>query len=372
MYADAVVVGAGVVGLACAERLSRRGLDVVVVEAHEGFGRETSSRNSEVIHSGIYYPTGSLKAELCLEGSRLLYAWCAERGVEHLSIGKYIVATREEEEADLDRLIRQAHANGAVEVERVDAARVRRAEPNLRATAALWCPRTGIVDSHGFMQSLLSAAKDRGCIFAWKHRVLAAAQVSGGYEISIVAPSGEVASLKVKSFINAAGLRSDEVARMGGIDIDAVGYRLTYVKGSYFRVARRNLVQHLIYPVPPAGLAGLGLHVTVDLAGVARVGPDVEVQQNRRMWYDVDETRRGRFLEAVSRYLPCVVEDDLVPDQSGIRPKLGVPGGAIRDFVICEESSRGLPRWVNLIGIESPGLTASLAIARMVSDLLGA
>jgi L-2-hydroxyglutarate oxidase LhgO len=368
--ADAIVVGAGVVGLACAERIARAGRSVVVVESHATFGRETSSRNSEVIHSGIYYPTGSLKAALCLEGNGLLYDWCAEHRVAHAAVGKYIVATCEAEEPVLDRLLAQAHTNGAVEVARVSGDVVRRAEPNVLATSALWSPRTGIVDSHGFMQSLATRAGARGCVFAWKHRLSSVRRSTDGYDVSLITPSGDTERLTARSFVNAAGLRSDEVAALGGIDIDAAGYRLTYVKGSYFRIARSGLVRHLVYPVPPPGLAGLGLHVTVDLAGGIRLGPDVEVLRDRAESYAVEEGRRATFLAAASRYLTGFTPDDLVPDQAGIRPKLGTPGGPVRDFVLCEESARGLPAWVNLIGIESPGLTASLAIGRRVAALL--
>lgn len=371
MDAEILIVGAGVVGLACAERLARAGRSVIVVEALPGFGRETSSRSSEVIHSGIYYPTGSVKAELCVEGARLLYGWCRERGVEHAAVGKYVVATCEDEEPALDRLLVQAHTNGATEVTRVGRGVLARQEPNVRATAALWSPRTGIIDSHGFMQSLVASAAGAGCTFAWRHRLVGVERADGaGYRAALVGPSGEGERVEARALVNAAGLHSDEVAALGGVDVDAAGYRLTHVKGSYFRAGRRGLVRHLIYPVPPAGLAGLGLHVTLDLGGGLRIGPDVEVLADRSQPYGVDERRRPTFFAAASRYLDGLTEDDLWPDQSGIRPKLGTPGGAVRDFVIAEESSRGLPGWVNLIGIESPGLTASLAIGERVARLL--
>ncbi len=307
---DVVVVGAGVVGLACAERLARAGRTVVVVETHESFGRETSSRNSEVIHSGIYYPTASLKAALCVEGNRLLYDWCKERGVDHAPIGKYIVATCEDEEPALDRLLAQAHTNGAVEVTRVSGARVQSQEPNVRATAALFSPRTGIIDSHGFMQSLVFAARSRDCTFAWRNRLVAVDRTSAGYSLALQGPSGDAERFETRYLVNAAGLGSDEVAAMGGIDVDAEGLRLTYVKGSYFRIHRRGLVQHLIYPVPPSDLACLGLHVTLDLGGGMRIGPDVEVLGNREPRYEVDEARRPAFFAAASRYLAGIVEED--------------------------------------------------------------
>ena len=280
------------------------------------------------------------------------------------------MATCEEEEPALDRLLAQAHTNGAVEVARVGGALVRSEEPNVRATAALWSPRTGIIDSHGYMQSLVSAARSRDCTFAWRNRFVGVERTSGGYTLSLAGPSGEIERFDTRCLVNAAGLRSDEVASMGGIDVDAEGLRLHYSKGNYFRVHRRGLVHHLIYPVPPADLAFLGLHVTLDSAGGMRIGPDVEVLGHREPRYDVDEARRPAFFAAASRYLAGIVEEDLVPDQSGVRPKLGSPGGPVRDFVIREESARALPGWVNLVGIESPGLTASLAIAGRVAALL--
>jgi L-2-hydroxyglutarate oxidase LhgO len=369
---DVVVVGAGVVGLACAERLSRAGRSVVVVEQHEGFGRETSSRSSEVIHSGLYYATGSLKATLCVEGARLLYDWCERHGVRARAIGKYIVASSTEEEPALDRLARQAQANGAVEVTRVGREHLLREEPNVRATAGLWSPRTGILDSHGFMQSLVSASRSNGCLFAWRNKLLAVERGGDGYCLSVTPPSGDTDRIATRQLVNAAGLHADEVAALGGVDVAAAGYRQTYVKGSYFRVRRPGLVRHLVYPVPPAGLAGLGLHLTLDLDGGIRLGPDVEVLGHREPRYAVDEGRKPIFLAAVSRYVPGLGLDDLDPDQSGIRPKLGTPGGEARDFVLSEETARGLPGWVNLVGFESPGLTASLATAERVADLLGA
>ncbi len=367
---EIVVIGAGVVGLACAEQLARQGHAVVVVERHETFGRETSSRNSEVIHAGLYYPPGSLKARLCVEGRELLYEWCAAHGVPHANVGKLIVATTTEEEPALDGLQRQADANGVV-VESISADGVRRLEPRVIATAALWSPRSGIVDSHAFMRSLLQSARDHGCQFAWRHRVLAAEHLATGWRLRVDGPDG-TADIVGDSVVNAAGLDADEVAGLAGIDVDAAGYRQRWVKGSYFRLRPRNLVRHLVYPIPPPGLPGLGIHVTVDLAGGARLGPDVQPLARRDQQYDVAETEAPRFLAAVSRYLLGVTVEDLLPDQSGIRPKLGAPGDGVRDFIVTEESGRGAPRWVNLLGIESPGLTASLALAPEVETLLSA
>jgi L-2-hydroxyglutarate oxidase LhgO len=368
---DAIIVGAGVVGLACAQRLASTGRSVVVVERHGSFGQETSSRNSEVIHAGIYYPTGSLKARLCVEGNRLLYDWCRRRGVAHAQLGKYIIATEPNEEPALDSIQKQARENGARELTRVTAADVRAAEPNVRVAAALWSPTTGIVDSHDFMRSLAAVATDAGCTFAWKHRLVRVEQHGRGYSVTLAGLAAEEQSLTARVLINAAGLASDDVAQLGGVDIAGAGYRQTYVKGHYFRIAGRVPVKHLIYPVPPVGLTGLGVHVTLDMHGVARLGPDVEVLVDRAQRYDVPEALAPKFLASASRYLVGLRREDLAPDYAGIRPKLGIPGGPVRDFVVAEESHRGLPGWVNLVGIESPGLTASLAIAEHVASLLG-
>jgi len=370
MTFDAVIVGAGVIGLACAERLAADDRSVLVIERNRSFGEEISSRNSEVIHAGIYYPTGTLKARRCVEGNPLVYEWCERHDVRCSRLGKFIIATSAEEEPALEKILRQAHANGVTALRPVEGSFVREQEPNVVATAGLWSPDTGIVDSHGFMRSLLQAAKDRGCAVAWQHRLKAVDLSADGYVLHVEDPSGARESLTTRMVINAAGLCSDEVAALGGIDVEGAGYTLTYVKGRYFRLRQRNLIRHLVYPVPPAGLTGLGVHVTLDLGGGARLGPDVEVLPDRRTDYDVPASAAPRFLEAASRYLKGLVLEDLTPDQSGIRPKLGVPGGAVRDFVVAEESSRGLHGWVNLIGIESPGLTASLAIAREVEGLL--
>jgi L-2-hydroxyglutarate oxidase LhgO len=371
---DAVVVGAGVVGLACAERLARNRRSVIVIDAHAGFGRETSSRNSEVVHAGIYYPTGSLKARLCIEGAEALYAWCGRHGVDCLPVGKYIVATSKDEEPALGRILEQAHANGAREVRQESARALARAEPNVRATAALWSPRTGILDSHAFMTSLHAEASRQGCIFAWRHRLVAASPSPTGFELDVATPDGDRETVVAPIVVNAAGLHADDVAALPGLDVDDAGYRQVYVKGNYFRLQRRGLVHHLVYPVPPPALTGLGLHVTVNVGGELRIGPDVEPLDGRTLDYDVDETRRDSFFRAASRYLVGLHPDDLHADQAGIRPKLipcSASPGLPRDFVIADESSRGLPGWVNLIGIESPGLTASLAIARLVATKTG-
>jgi len=366
---DVVVVGAGVVGLACARELAARGHDVVLIERHERFGVETSSRNSEVIHAGIYYAPGSLKATLCAAGNRSLYAWCETHGVPHRRLGKLIVAADADEIPKLEQIRAQAEAAGVTSLLPLTAAEVRRMEPHVRAVAGLWSPDTGIVDSHQLMASLLVDAEARGIAAAWRHEILAAERAGAGYRVT--ARSGEeTATLECRAVVNAAGLDADRVAALAGLDLDACGYRLHWAVGRYFRIhpRKRGLATHLVYPAPLG--THLGVHLTLDLAGGLRLGPDLAYLERRVQDYDVAADLREAFFAAASRYLDGLEPDDLAPDLAGIRPKLQGPGEAARDFVIAEEAARGLPAWINLVGIESPGLTCCLAIGARVADLL--
>jgi L-2-hydroxyglutarate oxidase LhgO len=367
---DAVVIGAGVVGLACARELAARGRSVVILERHERFGAETSSRNSEVVHAGIYYPPGSLKATLCAHGNPSLYAWCAARGVAHRRLGKLIVAAAAAEEPKLETILAQADANGVRSLERLTPARAAAFEPHVRCTAALWSPDTGIVDSHALMASFLADAEVRGATAAWRQTVRDVEPVTGGYRVMARDGGGETAAIETPWVVNAAGLDADTVAALAGFDLDACGYRQHYAAGRYFRLAagKSHLARHLVYPAPPN--ESLGIHVTLDLAGGVRLGPDLEYLPDRRQNYDVAEGLRERFHAAVSRYLVGLAPEDLAPDLAGIRPKLQGPGQAFRDFVIRDEADRGRPGWVNLVGIESPGLTSCLEIGALVATLL--
>jgi L-2-hydroxyglutarate oxidase LhgO len=367
--ADVVVIGAGVVGLACARELAARGREVVLIERHERFGVETSSRNSEVVHAGIYYPVGSLKARLCARGNRSLYAWCETHGVPHARLGKLIVAVSEEEEPKLDQILRQAVENGVTSLQRFAPNQVRRLEPHVRATHALWSPDTGIVDSHQLMATLLADAEGHGCTVVWRHEVVGVEQAPDCYRVA-ARSNRETTTLETRCVVNAAGLDADRVAALPGLDVTAAGYQLHYARGHYFRVnaRKRHLASHLIYPAPHP--THLGIHVTLDLAGGVRLGPDLQYLPGRTQDYDVPESLRPTFHAAVSRYLDGLDEDDLAPDLAGIRPKLQGPGEPFRDFVIQEESARGLPGWVNLVGIESPGLTCCLEIAGLVAEQL--
>ena len=370
MDTDCIVIGAGVVGLACARALAARGRGVVVLERHERFGMETSSRNSEVIHAGIYYPPGSLKARLCARGNPGLYTWCEARGIAHRRIGKLIVAADAGDEPKLGEILAQAAANGVRSLEPLTPGQARRLEPRVRCAAALWSPDTGIVDSHALMASLLADAEARGAVAAWRQEVCGVEPIAGGYRVAARDGAGETAAVEAPWVVNSAGLDADAVAELAGFDVAASGYRQWFARGRYFRVApgKSGIAGHLIYPAPPR--ESLGIHVTLDLAGGVRLGPDMDYLPGRRRDYDVAEGLRAGFHAAVSRYLEGLEPDDLAPDTAGIRPKLQGPGEAFRDFVIREESDRGRPGWVNLVGIESPGLTSCLEIGETAATML--
>jgi L-2-hydroxyglutarate oxidase LhgO len=364
------VVGAGVVGLAVAARLAPRFGDTVIVERQPKHGQETSSRNSEVIHAGIYYPTQSLKARLCVRGNRLLYELASRRGIPHRHSGKLIVATSSQELPELERLMAQAMANGAL-LERLSAGEARALEPNVRGVGALWSPTTGVVSAHALMDALLHDAKAAGATLQTRAELVGLERREGAYHLTLDTPDGPE-SFSSERVVNAAGLEADTVAALAGIDVDAVGYRLSWCKGSYFALAagKGRLVSRLVYPVP--NRVSLGVHAVVDVGGERlRFGPDAEYLDGRRAEYSVDEAKRVQFGAAVRRLFPGVADDDLTPDFAGIRPKLQGPGDPFRDFVIREERSRGLPGLVSVIGTDSPGLTSALAIAEEVEHLLG-
>ena len=367
---DVLVIGAGVVGLACAAELGSRGRSVIVVERNHAPGQETSSRNSEVVHAGIYYPAGSLKAVTCVEGRDLVYARCARGGIGHRRIGKLIVATEHAEVASLEDIAGRARANGAGGIEILDADEVARREPRVRAVAAVWSPNTGIVDAHGLMSDYQAELERHDGTVVLATAVTGLEKRSFGWSVETRSDAGESFSVDCGAVVNAAGLHSDAVAELAGIDVDAQGWRLHPCKGDYFSVApsRGAVTNHLVYPVP-RGDGGLGVHVTLDLGGRVRLGPDATYVDG--LDYSVDPAKASSFAEAVQRYLPELRAEDLSPEMAGIRPKLQGPGEPFRDFVLAETSDLGAPGVVHLIGIESPGLTASAALARRAADLLG-
>ncbi len=362
------VIGAGAVGLAIAARLAERFPDIILLERRDHHGTETSSRNSEVIHAGMYYAPGSLKARLCVEGNRLLYEYCARHEVPHNRLTKIIVAMIPEEVAHLEKILAIGLANG-VELEMITGEKSRELEPNVPAVAALFSPNTGVISAHGLMDTLLQEVRSKGATFQSSAEVVGLEKKEHEYRIDINTPAG-VESFTSERVINAAGLECDTIAGLVGIDLDAAGYRLHYCKGSYFSVAssRTGIVKRLVYPVPTA--VSLGVHALVDIAGRLRFGPDAEYLKERGLDYRVDMEKRAAFARGVRRLVPSLAEDDLSPDISGIRPKVQAPGEPARDFIIRDESDRGLPGLINLIGIESPGLTSCLAIARYVEDMM--
>jgi L-2-hydroxyglutarate oxidase LhgO len=363
------VIGAGAVGLAVAERLAASHPDLVLLERYERHGQETSSRNSEVVHAGFYYTPGSLKARLCVEGRERLYARCAARGIPCRRIGKILVATSADDLPQLDVLAERARANG-VALRRLEASEVRDLEPAVNAAGGLESPSSGIVSAHGLMDDLLASARARGVTFQARSAVVAAERRDADYRLDVRGPDG-LESFSSERVVNAAGLESDTVAALFGVDVDAAGYRLRWCVGRYFAVApaKAGLLQRLVYPVP--GPVSLGVHAVIGLDGRLRFGPDADYLPGRRLDYRVDESLRPAFGEAVRRIVPAIDDEDLTPDIAGIRAKLQGPGEPPRDFVIAEESARGLPGLVNLVGIDSPGLTSALAIAEEVARLLG-
>jgi L-2-hydroxyglutarate oxidase LhgO len=364
---DAIVIGAGVVGLAVARALARAGREVVVLESLDAIGQVTSARNSEVIHAGLYYPTGSLKAQLCVAGKRLLYGYCAERGVAFRRCGKLVVAAQAQQVGALQQLARQAQANGVDDVQLLTGAQAERMEPALAAHAALWSPSTGIVDSHALMLALLGEAQDHGAMLALKSPVQRGEVTPQGIVLDV---GGEQPMrVRARSVVNAAGLSACEVARsIDGLDAAWVP-RARRCKGSYFSLAGTSPFSRLVYPVPDEA-GGLGVHLTLDLGGQARFGPDVQwLADDGPIDYAVDARRGEAFYAAIRRYWPALPDGALLPAYSGVRPKIGGSGEAA-DFTIQGPAVHGVVGLVNLFGIESPGLTAALAIGELVGSSL--
>ncbi|MFA4889393.1 MAG: NAD(P)/FAD-dependent oxidoreductase [Candidatus Omnitrophota bacterium] len=368
---DIAIIGAGVVGLAIAAELSSKHKNIVVLEKQDRFGQETSSRNSEVIHAGMYYPSASLKAKFCVEGRQLLYELCDKKNIAHKKIGKLIVATNNEEANALEKLFCQGKENQVEGLRMVDQAELRRIEPNLKGIAALYSPETGIIDSHQLMQYFFDTAKANGALVVFNAEVTGINKINNGYNLTIY-NNAESINLATQVVINSAGLDADSIAELAGLDIEKLNYKLYYCKGQYFRVnaARAKLINHLAYPVPKPSSGGLGVHATLDLGGGMRLGPDDRYLNNRQKDYTVDSTKKSEFYLSARKFLPFLEEGDLEPDTAGIRPKLQPEGGDFRDFLIKEEFDNHLPGFVNLIGIESPGLTCCLSIARKVKGLI--
>jgi len=369
---DITIIGAGVVGLATAAQVAGRNRSVYVLEKNERFGQETSSRHSGVIHSGIYYPPGSLKAKLCVEGNRLLYEICEKSGIGHRKLGKLIVAISDEETEQLQELKERGHRNGAEGLKIIARRELKKLEANVEGVAALLSPSTGIIDSHALMEYFAARAKESGAEIACRKKVVGIEKVSHGYKVTVEEDEKDKFSFTTRILVNCAGLQCDEIAELAGINTVKEGYKLHYSKGEYFSVGggKNRLVKRLIYPVPETKFTGLGVHVTLDLEGRMRLGPNAEYVDS--IDYSVDSRHKDEFYQSARRMLPFIEYEDLEPEMAGIRPKLQGPGEDVRDFVIRDETDKGLPGFINLIGIESPGLTSSPAIGRYVAAIVKA
>lgn len=359
---DVVIVGAGVVGLAVARELAATGREVLILEAADAFGTGTSSRNSEVIHAGIYYPRGSLKAKYCVAGRDLLYDFCEQHGVLHHRCGKLIVATSQGQLADLQRIQTAARGNG-VELDIWSAERAMALEPQLHCVGALHSPKTGIIDSHAYMLTLLGHAESQGATLICDSRVTRMQLQSDGIVVSV---NHDEPILRARAVINCAGIYAPQVARLiEGFPVQHVPTAY-FAKGNYFTLAGRSPFERLVYPIPEPG--GLGVHLTLDLAGRARFGPDVQWVEECE--YSVDPRRADKFYAAIRTYWPGLVAGSLQPAYAGIRPKISAANEPAADFRIDGPAVHSVPGVVNLFGIESPGLTASLAIAEHVAGLV--
>lgn len=367
---DFLVIGAGVVGLATAEYFSRNNLRVLLIEKENKIGTGVSSRNSEVIHAGIYYPKDSLKSKLCLRGKALLYEWCRNNKVSHLKLGKFVIATNNDEFERLQTIQANALKSGLEELSLVSKEEILKEEPNIFCTGGLYSPTTGILSAHELMDSLFHKSLFYGADLLFNSSIQSVAKNSrsDGYLVQIKDSTSEVTEIEVGGIINCAGLYADQVADRIGIHKEE--YKQKFIKGNYFRLkGKKEPFKHLIYPVPMPKLHGLGVHVTIDLNRGVRFGPDVEKDPLEKENYDVNESRKDDFFKAIKKYFPSINYDDLMPDMAGIRPRLAADK-EFNDFIISEEGKYSFPNVINCIGIESPGLTSSLAIAEYIYNMI--
>lgn len=366
--ADIIIVGAGVIGLSIARELSKTYTDIFVLERNSSFGQETSSRNSEVIHAGIYYPRDSLKAKTCVEARQLLYEFCSENKIPYKKIGKLIVAINSGETKDLEDLFKQGLRNGVTDLRLLSKNEIKKIEPHIEAKLAIYSPSTGILDSHSFMKNLVWQFESNHGQIAYNTELVGIDKKKDGFEVSVKDRKEEIFKFFARALINCAGLNSDKIAALAGLLRDE--YKLKYCKGDYFRVHhhKARFINRLIYPVPKEDRPGLGIHATLDLAGGLRLGPDDEYV--KKIDYNVDESKKEIFYESARQFLPFIKLEDLAPDTSGIRPKLQGPQENFRDFIIKDETDNSLSGMINLIGIESPGFTASISIAKMVKEMI--
>ena len=370
MDAEITIVGAGVVGLAIAEKLSEDHSDVFLIEKHPTFGQETSSRSSEVIHAGIYYPKGSLKSKLCVTGKVLLYDYCKKYDIPYNNCGKLIVATSLDEIPIIEGIRQTAFNNGVDDLEVLGQGAISEIEPNIFALRALHSPSTGIVDSHSLMKQYETRTLNNGGQIVYGSEVTGIKKIKNGYEVTLLDSDKAIYSFTSRILINSAGLTSDKISEMAGMPDDNL--KILFCKGEYFRLnpPKNKLIKRLIYPVPVQNLEGIGIHVTIDMGGGVKLGPDVTWLESNTYDYKVDASKQEAFFRSARKFLPFLHIDDISPEMAGIRPKIQKPGEAVRDFYIKEESERGCPGFINLIGMESPGLTSSLSIANYVRSLI--
>ena len=365
---DIVVIGAGVVGLAIGAAIADKDKEMYILEKEEVYGQGTSSRNSEVIHACIYYPTGTLKAELCVKANPMIYDICERHKVSYKKCGKLIVGNGEEEVAQLDGIIKHAKSIGARDLEMIDADQIKKLEPNVRADQAILSPSTGIMDAHGLMDHFHRDARRKAGSdpLVLDTEVTGIEQTKDGYVVRMNS-GGEPFEIESSVVINSAGLYCDRVAEMAGMDIDKEQYRLHWSKGEYFSLTGKPPALMLIYPPPPQDAASLGIHSVPDLTGRLRFGPNAFYVDEIN--YSV-ESEKESFWRDIIQYFPSVKMENLHPDMTGIRSKLQGPGDPVKDFVIRHEEDKGLHGLINLIGIESPGLTSSPAIAEIVDKMV--
>jgi L-2-hydroxyglutarate oxidase LhgO len=370
MDAEITIIGAGVVGLAVAEKVSDEHSGVFLIEKHPSFGQETSSRNSEVIHAGIYYTKNSLKAKLCVEGKELLYEYCKKYEVPYNNCGKLIVATSEEEINVIEVIRQTAKNNGVDDLVVLTKKEIAELEPNIFALKALFSPSTGIIDSHSLMKQYETNTINNGGQIVYGSEVKGIKRINNGYEIALLDTDKREFSFTSRVVINSAGLTSDKVSEM--IGIQDKNLKIHFCKGEYFRInpPKNRLVSRLVYPVPHSNMEGIGIHVTIDMGGGVKLGPDVKYLESNIYDYKLTASKQEAFYKSAKKFLPFLEYDDISPEMAGIRPKIQRPGEPLRDFYISEESNRGYPGFINLIGMESPGLTASIAIGRYVNKLI--
>jgi L-2-hydroxyglutarate oxidase LhgO len=371
MDAEITIIGAGVIGLAIAEELSSKYAGLFLLEKHLTFGQETSSRNSEVIHAGIYYPNGSLKAKFCIEGKVLLYDYCRKYDIPFNNCGKLIVATSEKEIKVLEKIVLTAANNGLTDLRIIERDEISRLEPDIFALSAIWSPSTGIVDTHSLMKQSESNTLNNGGQIVYGSEVTMIRKINGGYEVTQAGQDNKEYAFSTRILINAAGLTADKISEMAGMFDE--NHRIWFCKGEYFRIKppKNRLLKRLVYPVPHENMEGIGIHVTIDMGGGVKLGPDVTYLDSNVYDYRVDSSKQDAFYRSAKKFLPFIEPDDIVPEMAGIRPKIQKPGYPQKDFYIAEESQRGFPGFINLIGMESPGLTSSIAIARHVEGLIG-